>query len=155
MFAAVIAAVTLVASLMPTPVPTPTVLQPQQYQVFVRHLPHEREPFCAVLASAADWRRVLAPAAVGFGNKPFAPPTAWWRTHAVLFVARSSAMSSAPVLRINTIMRDGASLTLHYTFTPPPPASATMNTWIGLVVEKPLPKHVTFYENGHRVCGHA
>lgn len=125
---------------------------PSDYQVFIRGWQPETKPFCARIESTAQWQRILRPAAVGFGNKPFAPPAAWWNTHAVLLIARSAYAWSDTVLRFRSFERAKHGLTVDYTFSAPPPASSTMRTWMGVVVSKPVLLPVTFVENGKPAC---
>lgn len=86
-------------------------------------------------------------------NRPFSPPDSFWRNRAVLFVARSTyAGSASDVLAPRRVVRDGPNIIFDYTFSPASRSSSTIASWTGAVVEKPLPAHVVFRENGRTVC---
>lgn len=135
------------------PAASSTLLDPNAYQVFVRHWNPASAPFCAAIASTEQWSDVLHPAAVMRGHKLFAPPASFWQHHAVLFVARTLyAGATTGVFRLRSVERARESTTVSYAFHPTPYASSTMSWWMGVVVDKPLSKPITFRENGRNVC---
>jgi hypothetical protein len=129
-----------------------TTMDPNGFQVFIRRWQPESAAHCAVITSGAQWKQTFAPAAVAYGNKPFAPPPDWWKTHAALVVARSTYSAEDKVLQIQSVRNHRGALIVSYEFRRPPRASSTMNAWIGVAVDKPLPSSVVFVENGNRVC---
>ncbi|HET9030008.1 MAG TPA: DUF3828 domain-containing protein, partial [Candidatus Aquilonibacter sp.] len=129
-----------------------TVMTPNQFQVFVRRWTPEDQPYCAVLTSSAQWQQTLLPAAVGRQNKPFAPPAAWWSTHEVALIARSSYGGSGQPLHIRAVRRDGDRIVVDYDFAPRPKSSWTSADWIAVALGKPSPQRFTFVENGRTVC---
>ncbi|HEY5210859.1 MAG TPA: hypothetical protein VIJ42_15580 [Stellaceae bacterium] len=128
-------------------------LDPHRYQSFVANWTPEDRPFCAVLRSAADWNRVLKPAPTMGGTRPFAPPAAFWRKHAILLLARIlGAGDTATVFQVERVARDPGALRLDYRFAPTPPASSTMKWYLAVAVAKPLPPVARFREDGKIVC---
>jgi len=128
-------------------------LDPHRYQSFVANwIPADR-PFCAILRSAAEWNRVLKPAPTMDRTRPFAPPPAFWRKHAILLLARIlGAGDTANIFQVERVARDPGALRLDYRFTPTPPASSTMKWYLAVAVAKPLPPVARFGENGKIVC---
>ena len=141
----------LLAAVLATP--QPMLFHPQDYQDYVVHWRPANAPLCKALTSEAAWEQTLHPAAVMGTRRPFAPPAAFWRTHALLFVARTIYAGPVDnVLNVRRIVRSRDRIVLDYTFSPTPHASSTMNWWIGAVVAKPLPALIVFRENDRTVC---
>ena len=133
--------------------PQTALLHPQDFQDYVEHWSPASAPLCRVFTSAASWAQTLHPAAVMGAHRPFAPREAFWRDHAVLFVARTIYAGPADdVLKVRRITRASDGLAFDYTYSATPPSSSTMNWWVGAAVEKPLPRRVVFRENGRTVC---
>lgn len=130
------------------PVPY-TLVQPAQYQSFVANWTPENRPLYAAIESAAQWNRIFRPAAVMGAHAPFAPPTSFWQKHALLAIARVvNAGDTSHVFHVESVTIGGDAMRVRYRFTPTPTAASTMKWWIGIAVDKPLPKAVGFVENG-------
>lgn len=124
----------------PPPEPVPFAYEtigPRDYQVFVTHWTPPSYPLCRVIGSADEWSRIFQPAAVMNGNRPFAPPPKFWQNHVVLFLARSMPMGNIDdAIRVEGVNEIAGRLQVQLRFHAVD-ASATMNAWVGVVVERP------------------
>jgi hypothetical protein len=128
-------------------------LDPGAFQSFVRNWTPASEPLCAAIRSQAEWDMIMGPAASMGSSKPFGPPADFWASSAVLLVARVvDAGDMAQVFRLQRVGRAAGTIDIAYGFTPPPKASSAMKWWLGVEVEKPLPKTIRFVEGGRVVC---
>jgi len=129
-----------------------TVLSPDDYQSFVGNWKPDSAPLCAAIDSAARWNAVLHPAAVMGAHKPFAPAPSFWASRMVLLLARVTPAGGEGAFTAPSVAVAGRTLTVSYTFKPPPPASSTIKWYLALAVPKTAPTSVVFQENGHTVC---
>jgi hypothetical protein len=133
--------------------PPYAVLDPDSFQSFIANWTPATQPLCAVLQSQADWDKVMHPAPVMGGNKPFAPPAEFWARNAVLLIARVVGSGDmAKVFTLQGVRSTADAIEVGYAFASPPPASAQVKWWLGVRVAKPLPATARFVENGHVVC---
>jgi hypothetical protein len=58
----------------------------------------------------------------------------------------------AQVFVLDRVRRSAGTIDITYRFTPPPKASSTMKSWLGVEVDKPLPATIRFVEGGRVVC---
>ncbi|HEY4919455.1 MAG TPA: hypothetical protein VII40_05065 [Xanthobacteraceae bacterium] len=133
--------------------PSYVVLDPDSFQSFVANWMPETEPKCAAMRSRADWDKVMHPAPVMGGSKPFAPGPDVWAHDGVLLVARViPAGDTANVFKLQGVRRADERIDVDYAFTPPARSSSTVKWWLGVRVAKPLTATVRFVENGRVVC---
>jgi hypothetical protein len=128
-------------------------LDPGAFQSFVRNWTPASKPLCAAIRSQTEWDMIMSPAATMGSSKPFGPPADFWSHSAMLLVARVvDAGDMAQVFRLQRVGRAAGTIDIAYSFAPPPKASSTMKWWLGVEVEKPLPKTIRFVEGGRVVC---
>ena len=128
-------------------------LDPNSYQSFVGNWTPETSPLCAVIRSNAEWDRVFQPAFVMGHNRPFSPPPGFWKTKAVLVVARViSSGDLSEVFHVRHLQRTANTIELDYTFKSTPSASSSMKWYLALAITKHLPQIVRFTENNHPIC---
>ncbi|MBS0385640.1 MAG: hypothetical protein JSS00_09870 [Proteobacteria bacterium] len=134
--------------------PPYTVLNPNDYHVFVAPWDPADQRFCAAFQSAADWEARMHPAAVMDENR-FAPPAEIWRDHAVVMMAReTNAGDPAHLFTVTGVTKstDADALDVHTDFTPAPASTSTIIAYVAVQVPKPLPHVIHFSENGRDVC---
>lgn len=134
--------------------PPYTVLNSNDYHVFVAPWEPADQPFCAAFQSAADWEARMRPAAV-MGQNTFAPPADIWREHAVVMMARETNPGDpAHLFNVTGVTKstDADALDVHTTFTPAPASTSTIIAYVAVEVSKPLPHVIHFNENGRDVC---
>ncbi len=153
---ALIAILPFVLALAACPAANPpyTVLNPNDYHVFVAPWSPADQPFCAAFQSAADWEARMHPAAV-MGENKFAPPSEIWRDHAVVLMARETNPGDpAQLFTVTGVTKstDADALDVHTTFTPAAQSTYTIVAYVAVAVPRPLPHVVHFNENGRDVC---
>jgi hypothetical protein len=146
--------VMLMLAACPSANPAYTVLNAEDYHVFVAPWAPADQPFCAAFQTAADWEARMHPAATMGANK-FAPPPEIWGDHAVLLIARETNPGDlAHIFTVTGVTKsaDADALDVHTTFTPPPRSTYTIGAYVAVEVSKPLPHVIHFEENGRDVC---
>jgi hypothetical protein len=130
-----------------------SLLDPNAYQSFVANWTPADKPLCAAIQSQDDWDSVFHPAPVMGADKPFAPPSDFWRDHAVLVLAKvMDAGDTTNVFPVTNVHRDEKLIEIKYSYRLTPPASSKIKYWLGVSVAKPLPPAVRFTEDGRVVC---
>jgi hypothetical protein len=129
------------------------VLDPDSFQSFVANWAPDTEPRCAAMRSQADWDKVMRPAPVRRGTKPFAPPADFWTRNGVVLIARVvDSGDMTRIFRLTGVRAAAGAIEIDYTFSPPPPASSKVKWWLGIKVAKPLAAVVRFVEKGRVAC---
>ena len=138
----------------PEPVAFPyEVLDPSGYQVFVEARLTPNRPLCVAIHSAAEWDRNFHPAPAMHSNRPFAPPSGFWRDHVVLLFAREMPMGDLDdAIHVEGVSEIAGRLEVQLRFHPVA-SSATMNDWRGIVIGRPhWLHHVSFKAGRDTVC---
>jgi hypothetical protein len=129
-----------------------TEVSPDSYQSFVGNWTPATRPLCAMISSSADWNKVMHPAPVMGGGKPFSPDAGFWASQMLLLVARVVPADGEGAFTSPAVDLAGAALTVSYAFTPPAPASSTIKAYLALAVPRSAATLVAFRENGRVVC---
>lgn len=131
----------------------PHTLDPNAYQSFIVNWTPDSAPLCAALRDSGDWDKLMHPAPLMGGNKPFGPDKEFWGHHSVLVFARVVPMGDATkVFTVDSLSTAAGTVTVKLATALPAPASSNMKAWLGIVVVKPLPARIRFVENGKPVC---
>ncbi len=130
-----------------------TIKRPNDFQTFVVPWKPEGAPLCAFLTSQAGWDKVMHPAAVMWGNRPFSPPPSFWTDHALLLFARGMSAGAGPdVVTFDRVEDDAQTVAANFKYNPPPPQSSMVNWYVALEVRRPRARKARFIENGKPVC---
>lgn len=126
-----------------------------RFQVFVVNWEPQDKPFCALLHSDADWKRVLHPAPhMGFNN-PFAPPADYWRDHDLAVM--SQVVSVEDVLHVYKPTKaelSGRALQVRFERRPQNKSSYEIKANLAVALNKNQARSVEFVEDGKRVCAY-
>jgi hypothetical protein len=129
-------------------------LNPNDYQSFVVNWSPDAKPLCAVMLSQADWDKVMHPAPVMGGAKPFSPVNFDWNKDEILLIARviNGGGDNSKVFSLTGVTTSAKGLNLAYGFKPTPAASYTIKGSMLVVVPRAAKSPVRFVENGKATC---
>ena len=119
-----------------------------EFQSFVKN--YEGDEMCAILSSAADWDRVMAPAAVMNQRRAFAPPAEFWNGNAVYLISRVAPPGAG--FTVERVQRNGDRVDVQVNFTAPADGSSQSKHVLMVALPKPAARAVTFHEAGRSGC---